>query len=96
MQAARERRQRRQQRPAGKPAVQDAVEGAAAANAAAIDHKAAPSADDATLDKGFDPSEHTVAEVTAYLADNPDAVKAVVAAEKSGKGRASILALGDS
>jgi len=39
----------------------------------------------------FDPGEHTVAEVHDYLAAHPDQLDAVVAAEKSGKARTSIV-----
>lgn len=41
---------------------------------------------------GFDPGEHSVAEVLAYLADNPDDAERVIAAEAAGKARKTILA----
>lgn len=39
----------------------------------------------------FDPAAHTIAEVNAWLAENPDATPAVLKAEWDGKGRAGIL-----
>jgi hypothetical protein len=38
----------------------------------------------------FDPAEHTVAEVEAYLAEHPDQSDAVLAAEAQGKNRATL------
>jgi hypothetical protein len=43
------------------------------------------------LPAAYDPSEHTVAEVTEYLTANPDQVDAVQAAEKDGKARVGVL-----
>ena len=40
---------------------------------------------------GFDPSGHTVADVQAYLADHPDETDAVLALERQGKNRASLV-----
>src|SRR5262245_18946629 len=39
----------------------------------------------------YDPGEHTVAEVLAYLDAHPDQHDAVLAAEAAGKGRTTIL-----
>jgi hypothetical protein len=39
----------------------------------------------------FDPGAHTVAEVEAYVDDNPDEVDAVLAAEKAGKNRVTLV-----
>lgn len=38
----------------------------------------------------FDPSQHTVDEVKAFLADHPESADAVLAAEAAGKNRSSI------
>ena len=46
-------------------------------------------------DAGFDPSNHSVADVEAFVAAHPDQLDAVLAAEAEGKGRKSIAALGD-
>jgi hypothetical protein len=39
----------------------------------------------------FDPGEHTVADVEAYIAKHPDQADAVLAAEKSGKARTTLV-----
>jgi hypothetical protein len=39
----------------------------------------------------FDPGEHTVAEVHDYIAAHPGEADAVLAAEKSGKARATLV-----
>ncbi len=39
----------------------------------------------------FDPGAHTVADVEAYLAEHPDERDAVLAAERSGKARVSLV-----
>lgn len=39
----------------------------------------------------FDPAEHTVAEVVAYLGEHPDASRSILAAERRGKARKGIL-----
>lgn len=39
----------------------------------------------------FDPNKHTVPEVLAYLVDNPDDRKRVLAAERKGKNRKTIV-----
>ena len=39
----------------------------------------------------FDPGEHTVADVEAYISKHPDQRDAVLAAEKSGKARATLV-----
>lgn len=39
----------------------------------------------------FDPTEHTVEEVQAYLAEHPDQREAVLAAEKEGKARKTVV-----
>ena len=40
---------------------------------------------------GFDPGEHTVAEVEAYLAEHPDETDTVLAAEAAGKNRTTLV-----
>jgi hypothetical protein len=40
--------------------------------------------------EAFDPSEHSVTEVLAYIKEHPDEAEAVKAAEAEGKGRATI------
>lgn len=55
-----------------------------------------PVADDADLDEageagGFDPAEHTVDEVNAYLADHPDDAERVLGLEASGRNRVGIV-----
>jgi hypothetical protein len=42
-------------------------------------------------DEDYDPSEHTVDEVLAYLDDHPDEAKQIRKSEKAGKGRVGIL-----
>lgn len=42
-------------------------------------------------DDNYDPSEHTVDEVQAYVADNPDQKDAVLKAEKAGKNRTTLV-----
>jgi hypothetical protein len=39
----------------------------------------------------FDPAEHTVAEVLAYIEEHPEEAEAVRAAEASGKARQTVL-----
>lgn len=39
----------------------------------------------------FDPSEHTVAEVQAFLGENPDQAEDVLAREREGKARVTLL-----
>jgi hypothetical protein len=39
----------------------------------------------------FDPGEHTVVEVEEYLAKHPDETDAVLAAEKAGKARTTLV-----
>lgn len=51
--------------------------------------------DDAKGDDGeeavaYDPSEHSVKDVQAYLAENPDQHDAVIAAEQAGKNRSTL------
>jgi len=41
--------------------------------------------------EAFDPGEHTVAEVEAYLDEHPDERDRVLAAEADGKARVSLL-----
>ena len=45
----------------------------------------------ASKPESFDPSEHTVADVHDYIAKHPDEADAVLAAEKSGKARATLV-----
>jgi hypothetical protein len=40
----------------------------------------------------FDPADHTINEVLAYLEDHPDDLEAVIAAEGQGKARSTLLA----
>jgi hypothetical protein len=40
---------------------------------------------------GYDPADHTVAEVQAYLEAHPDEADAVLALEAEGKNRASLV-----
>jgi hypothetical protein len=42
-------------------------------------------------DDVFDPGAHTVADVEAYVDENPDELDAVLAAEKSGKNRVTLV-----
>jgi hypothetical protein len=42
-------------------------------------------------DDGFDPGEHTVAEVEEFIAENPELREDVIAAERQGKNRSSIV-----
>lgn len=42
-------------------------------------------------DKGFDPSDSTVADVQAYLAENPDQTGYVLDRERAGKARVTLL-----
>jgi hypothetical protein len=46
-----------------------------------------PGADDG----GFDPADHTVAEVQQYLVDHPDDAERVLALERAGKNRATLV-----
>ena len=46
----------------------------------------------ASVVPGFDPNEHTVAEVMWYLSENPDDADRVRALEVTGKSRKTILA----
>ena len=39
----------------------------------------------------FDPGEHTVAEVQAYVAEHPDSAEAIATAEAEGKARTTLL-----
>lgn len=49
------------------------------------------SADDVE-DDAYDPGDFTVADVEAYAAEHPDQVQAIVAAERAGKNRTTLLA----
>lgn len=40
----------------------------------------------------YDPSEHTVAEVQAFISANPESVMEVLSAERLGKGRTTLIA----
>ena len=40
----------------------------------------------------YDPDEHTVSEVEAYVADHPDERDAILAAERAGKNRRTLIA----
>lgn len=50
-----------------------------------------PSSVQAEQDTGFDPGEHTVADVQTYITDHPDEVDAIYEAEQSGKARSTLL-----
>lgn len=39
----------------------------------------------------YDPGAHTVAEVTAYIAEHPDEEEAILAAEAAGKNRTTLV-----
>ena len=41
----------------------------------------------------FDPGDHTVAEVEAYLDEHPDEIDRVLEAERAGKNRTTLLSL---
>jgi len=41
--------------------------------------------------EAFDPGAHTVAEVEQYIADHPDEAEDVLALERSGKARVSLI-----
>jgi hypothetical protein len=49
-----------------------------------------PAAEVAEAEVEFDPSEHTVAEVEDYLAENPDDAERVLDAERAGKNRVTL------
>ena len=91
LQTQRSRRERsRPVRPVERSHVEVAAVEAAVQAAAAVDPSDAPPADDL-----FDPALFTVAEIAAYLEQHPDEVDAIVAAEKAGRGRYGVVALGD-
>lgn len=48
-------------------------------------------AEETSRTEDYDPSEHTVAEVLAYIDEHPDEADAIYDAEKAGKGRVGIL-----
>jgi hypothetical protein len=60
--------------------------GEAEGAAAALD-----GSDEDADDEGFDPSEHTVAEVEEFIAENPELRDDVIAAERAGKNRSSLV-----
>ncbi len=45
-------------------------------------------------DDVFNPKGHNVAEVVAYVGEHPDEAKRIIAAERRGKKRKGVLALG--
>lgn len=47
--------------------------------------------EDTPLDLGYDPGEHTVAEVQDYLAENPDQTEHVLDRERAGKSRVTLI-----
>lgn len=51
----------------------------------------AASATEVVGDAGFDPAEHTVAEVQAYLSEHPDQTEYVLERERAGKARTSLI-----
>lgn len=51
-----------------------------------------PGEADPALAAVFDPAEHTVDEVNAFLREHPELADAIVAAERQGKNRSSIAA----
>jgi len=74
--------------------VSDAPAGLFNSFAVGVDYAAPgeePAAPKAKASAGFDPGEHTVAEVEEYLAKHPGEVDAVLAAEKAGKARATLV-----
>lgn len=50
-----------------------------------------PADDEEPADEGYDPFAHTVAEVTAYLDENPDQATYVLDRERTGKARVSLI-----
>lgn len=52
----------------------------------------AVAAPDGTPPQVFDPAEHTVDQVNAFIAEHPELADAIVAAERQGKNRSSIVA----
>jgi len=61
-----------------------------------IGHRAAlpppPEPEQVDVEGGFDPGDHTVAEVIAYAAEHPDQLDDIQAAETAGKARSTLLA----
>lgn len=47
--------------------------------------------EDSTTATSYDPAEHNVAEVKEYIEKNPDERDAVIAAERRGKARSTLL-----
>lgn len=45
---------------------------------------------DTALDLGFDPGEHTITEVRAYLTDQPDQTIHVLSRERAGRNRITL------
>jgi hypothetical protein len=60
-----------------------------------VAHRAAlpppPSPEQTAGGGSYDPGEHTVAEVLAYVAEHPDQADQVRAAEQDGKARTTLL-----
>ena len=50
-----------------------------------------PDLETAAVEESYDPADHTVSEVVAYVQAHPDEVDAVYAAEQAGKGRTTLL-----
>lgn len=55
-------------------------------------HLSADDTADAADDTGFDPADHTVEDVKAYVEANPDEAELVLAAEAEGKDRSTLIA----
>ena len=72
------------------------TEDIAAAQAQGVEASPAPAGETPSGDEppepGFDPADHTIAEVLDYLDENPDALQDVIALEASGKARSTLLA----
>jgi hypothetical protein len=48
--------------------------------------------EDDEVELGFDPADYTVAEIEDFINDNPDEAEAVLASEKAGKNRTTLVA----
>jgi len=76
------------------PLVNDAVVGVvyvAPGDEPAASPESTPPARESKRQASFDPGEHTVADVHDYIAAHPDQADAVLAAERAGKARATLI-----
>lgn len=76
------------------PAIANVLQRPGAVGSADSHLSAADTADtaDAADDTGFDPADHTVEDVKAYVEANPDEAELVFAAEAEGKDRSTLIA----